>query len=40
MPYMERKVLLAMLDAAKRKEFDVLVVSEIRAMPAGKWKSL
>lgn len=31
-PYMERKVLLAMLDAAKRKEFDVLVVSEIRAL--------
>src|SRR5260370_32620300 len=27
-PYMERKALLAMLAAAKRKEFDVLVVSE------------
>jgi len=31
-PYMERKALLAMLAAAKRKEFDVLVVSEIRAL--------
>jgi DNA invertase Pin-like site-specific DNA recombinase len=31
-PYMERKALLAMLAAAKRKEFDVLVVSEIRAI--------
>lgn len=31
-PYMERHVLLAMLDAAKRKEFDVLVVSEICAI--------
>jgi len=31
-PYMERKELLAMLAAAKRHEFDVLVVSEIRAI--------
>jgi DNA invertase Pin-like site-specific DNA recombinase len=31
-PYMERKKLLAMLAAAKRREFDVLVVSEIRAL--------
>ncbi len=31
-PYMERKALLEMLAAAKRKEFDVLVVSEIRAI--------
>jgi site-specific DNA recombinase len=31
-PYMERKALLAMLAAAKRHEFDVLVVSEIRAL--------
>jgi DNA invertase Pin-like site-specific DNA recombinase len=30
--YMERKQLLRMLDAAKRKQFDVLVVSEIRAL--------
>lgn len=31
-PYMERPGLLAMLAAAKRREFDVLVVSEIRAI--------
>lgn len=31
-PYMERPGLLAMLAAAKRGEFDVLVVSEIRAL--------
>lgn len=31
-PYTERKELLRMLDAAKRKEFDVLVVSEVRAI--------
>jgi DNA invertase Pin-like site-specific DNA recombinase len=31
-PYMERKALLAMLAAAKRHEFDVLVVPEIRAI--------
>ena len=31
-PYMERKGLLAMLAAAKRREFDVLIVSEIRAL--------
>jgi DNA invertase Pin-like site-specific DNA recombinase len=31
-PYMERKALLDMLAAAKRREFDVLVVSEIRAI--------
>jgi DNA invertase Pin-like site-specific DNA recombinase len=31
-PYTERKQLLRMLDAAKRKEFDVLVVSEVRAI--------
>src|SRR5436190_23812958 len=31
-PYMERPALLAMLAAAKRREFDVLVVSEIRAL--------
>ena len=31
-PYMERKALLEMLAAAKRREFDVLVVSEIRAI--------
>src|SRR5258708_32940266 len=31
-PYTRRKRLLAMLDAAKRKEFDALVVSEIRAL--------
>lgn len=31
-PYTQRKRLLAMLDAARRKEFDVLVVSEIRAL--------
>src|SRR5260370_36624014 len=31
-PYMERKKLLAMLAAAKRREFDVLVVPEIRAL--------
>jgi site-specific DNA recombinase len=31
-PYNERKELLAMLDAAKRKKFDVLVIPEIRAL--------
>ncbi len=31
-PYMDRKALIDMLPAAKRKEFDVLVVSEIRAI--------
>ncbi len=31
-PYNERKKLLEMLDAAKKKKFDVLVVSEIRAI--------
>lgn len=31
-PYNERERLLAMLDAAKRHEFDVLVVTEIRAI--------
>ena len=31
-PYMERKALLEMLAAAKRHEFDVLIVSEIRAI--------
>lgn len=31
-PYMERKELLKMLAAAKQKEFDVLVISEIRAL--------
>lgn len=31
-PYMDRERLQAMLDAAKRKLFDVLVVSEIRAI--------
>lgn len=31
-PYMERKVLLEALAAAKRREFDVFVVSEIRAL--------
>ena len=31
-PYMERKALLEMLAAAKRREFDVLVISEIRAL--------
>ncbi len=31
-PYMERKKLLAMLTAAKRREFDVLVIPEIRAL--------
>ncbi len=31
-PYMERRALLDMLAAAKRHEFDVLVVSEIRAI--------
>jgi site-specific DNA recombinase len=31
-PYMERKKLLMMLEAAKRKEFDVLVVTEVRAI--------
>jgi len=31
-PYMERKKLLAMLAAAKRREFDVLVIPEIRAL--------
>jgi hypothetical protein len=31
-PYNEREQLLAMLDAAKRHEFDVLVVTEIRAI--------
>jgi len=31
-PYMDRKALIDMLAAAKRKEFDVLVVSEIRAI--------
>ncbi|MFL5698162.1 MAG: recombinase family protein, partial [Ktedonobacteraceae bacterium] len=31
-PYMQRLRLLDMLEAAKRKEFDVLVVSEIRAI--------
>lgn len=31
-PYTEREKLLKMLDAAKRKEFDVLVVTEIRAI--------
>ena len=33
-------MLLAMLDAAKRKEFDVLVVQKSAPLPAGKWKSL
>src|SRR5205807_7702950 len=31
-PYMERPQLLKLLEAAKRKEFDVLVVSEVRAL--------
>src|ERR1700730_17912118 len=31
-PYMERERLLAMLEAAKRREFDVLVVVEVRAI--------
>ncbi|HKF35511.1 MAG TPA: recombinase family protein [Ktedonobacteraceae bacterium] len=31
-PYTQRRRLMAMLDAARRKEFDVLVVSEIRAL--------
>lgn len=31
-PYTEREKLLKMLDAAKRKEFDVLVVTEVRAI--------
>ena len=31
-PYMERPVLLKLLDAAKRREFDVLVVSEVRSI--------
>jgi DNA invertase Pin-like site-specific DNA recombinase len=31
-PYLERQALLAMLAAAKRREFDVLVVPEIRAI--------
>ncbi len=31
-PYTERQKLLKMLDAAKRKEFDVLVVTEVRAI--------
>src|SRR5207302_1736733 len=31
-PYMERFVLLAVLEAAKRHEFDVLVVTEVRAI--------
>jgi site-specific DNA recombinase len=31
-PYMERKELLKMLAAAKRREFDVLVISEVRAL--------
>src|SRR5215469_1777531 len=31
-PYMEREKLLAMLEAAKRREFDVLVVVEVRAI--------
>src|SRR6266566_5504655 len=31
-PYMERPVLLKLLAAAKRKEFDVLVVLEVRAI--------
>jgi DNA invertase Pin-like site-specific DNA recombinase len=31
-PYMERKQLLAMLERAKRKEFDVLVITEVRAI--------
>ena len=31
-PYMQRKELLAMLAAAKRHEFDVLVIPEIRAL--------
>lgn len=31
-PYMERKALLEMLAAAKRHEFDVLVIPEIRAL--------
>jgi DNA invertase Pin-like site-specific DNA recombinase len=31
-PYMERKKVLAMLAAAKRREFDVLVIPEIRAL--------
>lgn len=31
-PYMERKTLLAVLEAARRKEFDVLVVTEIRSV--------
>ena len=31
-PYMQRTKLIAMLEAAKRREFDILVVSEIRAL--------
>lgn len=31
-PYTQRKRLMAMLEAAERREFDVLVVSEIRAL--------
>jgi DNA invertase Pin-like site-specific DNA recombinase len=31
-PYMERKTLLEVLDAAKRKEFDVLVTTEVRCI--------
>src|SRR5216683_1526532 len=31
-PYMERPQLLKMLKAAERKEFDVLVVNEVRAI--------
>ncbi|MFL5588768.1 MAG: recombinase family protein [Ktedonobacteraceae bacterium] len=31
-PWQQRKKLLAVLDAARRKEFDVLVVTEIRAL--------
>src|SRR5260370_33406084 len=35
-PYIERERLHAMLDAAKRNIFDVLFVSEIRAISRGK----
>ena len=31
-PYMERKTLLDVLEAAKRREFDVLVVTEVRSI--------
>ena len=39
-PYMERPVLLKLLDAAKRREFDVLVVSEVRVHLAPTSRSL